>query len=150
MSKLSEIYDILHSQSILDIDNVDYKNCDKGTCHSYIDFYEQIFFPLREKQINILEIGIYGGISILLWERYFKNAEKIVGVDIDLNWVQDKVMNESRINKKIELIQHDASSPSLLGVLDSNDNYDIIIDDGSHWVGHQLASFNILKSRMIS
>lgn len=148
MNSLSEIYSTLHSESILDVNNIDYKNCDKGTCHSYIDFYEQLFSHLKEQPVNVLEIGIYGGISILLWERYFKNSEKIVGVDIDLTWVQDKVVNESKTNKKIQLIQQDASVPSLLDVLDSNDTYDIIIDDGSHWVGHQLATFNILKSRM--
>lgn len=148
MNSLSEIYSTLHSESILDVNNIDYKNCDKGTCHSYIDFYEQLFSHLKEQPVNVLEIGIYGGISILLWERYFKNSEKIVGVDIDLTWVQDKVVNESKTNKKIQLIQHDASVPSLLDVLDSTDTYDIIIDDGSHWVGHQLATFNILKSRM--
>ena len=54
---------------------------DKGTVHSYIPEYERLFEPYRDKEINILEIGIAYGESLELWDKYFNNA-KIFGADI--------------------------------------------------------------------
>ena len=46
--------------------------------HGFIELYEQIFFPLREKPIKFLEIGIFKGGSIEVWQDYFPKA-KIYG-----------------------------------------------------------------------
>ena len=47
---------------------------DKETNHSYISsFYENIFEPLRNKQIKMLEIGIAHAGSTKLWNQYFNN-----------------------------------------------------------------------------
>ena len=144
---LTEIYNRLYSSSIVNQGVTDFKNCDKGSCHSYIPFYQTIFEGHREKEdLNILEIGIQGGICLLLWEGFFRNARKIVGVDISLDMVQQKVFESAKINGKIHMVQHDATVPSVLNVL--QDKYDIIIDDGSHQLSHQLGSFNLFKDRL--
>lgn len=143
---LTEIYTNLYNSSIINPSRPGTDNCDKGTIHSYIPFYEQLFNSHREKNVNVLEIGIQGGICMLLWQEFFHNANKIVGVDISLDSVQQKVFESSKKNNKIEMVQHDATLPSVLDIL--HDNYDIIIDDGSHQLSHQLDSFNLFKDRL--
>ena len=35
--------------------------------HNYIDTYESLFSPYKDKNINFLEIGIFNGGSMMLW-----------------------------------------------------------------------------------
>ena len=48
----------------------------------FIEIYEFYFNQLKEKDINILEIGIDNGDSLRLWRDYFTRAN-ICGLDID-------------------------------------------------------------------
>ena len=47
----------------------------------FIPIYEHFLGSLREKEINILEIGVDKGDSLRLWREYFSKA-KICGIDI--------------------------------------------------------------------
>lgn len=144
---LTEIYTELYNSSILDPNFTDYRNSDKGTCHSYIPhLYNEILEPYRTKNINVLELGIFGGTCLLLWEKYFINANQIIGVDVDLSYLQPKVVQEAMANKKIKIIQHDVTHESITSVL--NEKYDVIIDDASHQIPQQLISFNLLKDSL--
>lgn len=137
--KLTELYNKLNLGP--------YFSSDKGTIHSYIShLYENIFEPYKTKNIKLLELGIWSGSCLLLWEKYFENAEKIVGVDIDLSNLKPDVIQESTRNKKIKIIHHNVTESSLVSCLD--DMYDIIIDDASHAVEDQLTSFNLLKDKL--
>ena len=49
--------------------------------HEYIQFYETYFHNFRNKDINILEIGIERGDSLRMWREYFTKA-KICAIDI--------------------------------------------------------------------
>jgi len=49
----------------------------------YIDTYGEIFAPLREKSVALLEVGIQNGGSLEIWATYFQNARVIIGIDID-------------------------------------------------------------------
>jgi hypothetical protein len=49
--------------------------------HYYANLYEEIFSHLRDNKINILEIGVFFGLSHLSWNEYFTKAE-IYGIDI--------------------------------------------------------------------
>ena len=56
---------------------------DKGTAHSYIEhYYEYAFKPYRNKNINLLEIGIAQGQSLRMWREYFSPDSRIIGYDI--------------------------------------------------------------------
>ena len=54
--------------------NNKYKS-DKGFGHNYIDFYESIFNPIKENELNLLEIGVLFGNSLKLWSDYFINSK---------------------------------------------------------------------------
>lgn len=105
---------------------------DKGTAHSYIEIYEAEM--TKKENISLLEIGIWEGHSVAMWQKYFKDS-RIVGVDISL----DKVMFELD-----NAISADATFP--IETLEGQ--FDYIIDDGSHKVQDQIASFDWLWERV--
>src|SRR4030081_1710029 len=50
---------------------------------SYLPQYERILNEYRDKPVRLLEIGIQNGGSLELWAKYFPNAQKLVGCDIN-------------------------------------------------------------------
>ncbi len=112
--------------------------------HNYLPYYWMHFRDIREQVKKVCEIGLQNDFSIRMWEEFFPNAE-IYGIDINPNC------------KKFEggrrhVLIGDQSDPQFLNhVLDQVDgNLDVVIDDGSHIVQHQLASFEVLFPAMSS
>jgi len=103
----------------------------KHTCHKYIEYYyDGVFSNIdKEKQYNILEIGVRDGSSISMWKGWFTNS-KIYGIDVTPNsvpyffFIQGNAYLEEAIN------------------LFENDFFDFIIDDGPHTVESQQYSIN--------
>ena len=54
---------------------------DKGREHSYIEYYEQWFEPRRHTPVQLLEIGVMTGGSMLLWQQYFDDV-LLAGIDL--------------------------------------------------------------------
>jgi hypothetical protein len=113
---------------------------DKGTAHTYIDIYEKLLTPYRYNS-NVLEIGICTGESIKMWEEYFIDSN-IYGVDITTN---NYIYEDLHQNPK--MIISDATKPEFLDRI-GDLKFDVIIDDGSHYLPDQVNSFNLLKNRM--
>lgn len=114
---------------------------DKGTAHTYIEEYERLLTPYRDK-INFLEVGVSHGESIQMWSEFF-NDSNIFGVDItpaNLKHLLDR--------EDFKIIIGDATKESILELLPKDITFDVIIDDGSHLLYHQINTFNIFKSRM--
>lgn len=103
--------------------------------HNYTKIYERFFGELREKPIRFLEIGIYKGDSVKLWENYFPSAE-LHFIDISLNNVQ-YFSNRSHYH-----LVDQANIPALqLFAHSVSGEFDIIIDDGGHTQIQQISSF---------
>jgi cephalosporin hydroxylase len=114
---------------------------DKGTCHSYIEEYERILEPYRYNS-TIMEIGVYHGLSIRMWDKYFIDSN-VIGVDI-----QDYSEKIPQLLKEgYNIIMHDATKESFLDEV-KDYRFDIIIDDASHLMQDQLKTFELLKSKM--
>jgi cephalosporin hydroxylase len=113
-------------------------NGDKGTAHTYIDEYEKILEPFR-KDGSILEIGISWGLSLRMWREYFINGI-VAGVDINIQSEASDLLTDERY----KIFHADATKPEFVNQIKGM-NFDIIIDDGSHFFEHQIASFNLLK-----
>lgn len=119
-----------------------------NTGHCYLNEYDKIFERFRNESVNLLEIGLAVGGSLLLWKKYFKYAKNIVGIDIDTSRVgvyeyfPDETLSKLGINKTIspynvfdwnkdiKIVQTDIKlyKDSMLDDI----KFDIIIDDGSH------------------
>ncbi len=111
--------------------------------HNYHKHYAPRFNPIRNKVKKVLEIGVFRGHSMLMWQDYFPNAQ-IYGVDIDYS-PHNFGKNAYDICKdepRIKLFEMDACNPINVQRLmnEIGNDFDIIIDDGSHHPVHQLFS----------
>lgn len=131
MKTLEEIY--YNNSSLRSPDN----GGDKGTAHSYIKTYDPIFEPYQDKNINILEIGVYEGQSLLLWKEYFTPDSKIYGVDINEGCKQYE-------NDNVRVLIGNACEESFIKNQFPDVKFDIIVDDGSHIADEQISTFNLL------
>ena len=121
--------------------NIFKKNNSEG--HGFSEFYEKEFKYLKDKKINILEIGSYAGASAASFTKYFKNStvfcfdiniskfeyisERINVFGLDINNKKKKEIFLRKISKKYKI-----------------DHFDIIIDDGSHNLSDIIYTFNFL------
>ena len=114
-------------------------NSDKGVNkHNYTALYDMLFSPYREKEINIIEMGLLIGgpehgnnasrttddlPSIKMWLEYFPKA-RITGVDIsDFSWFK---------NDRFDFVQVDMGNREEFSkIKDRAKNATIIIDDAS-------------------
>ena len=104
---------------------------DKNTKHCYGKFYDRLFRSFdRNADLDIIEVGIYYGESLLAWREFFPNAY-ITGLDI-----------EDIVKKKDKSIEYDISD-----IKDFNTaiEYVIVIDDGSHKLPDVLATIKNLQ-----
>jgi hypothetical protein len=99
----------------------------------YFPIYERHFAQYRNKYVRVLEIGVDHGGSLQLWKRYFGQQAAIVGVDINPECAK---YTEDRI----EVHTMDQCDWRICDL----GEFDIIIDDGSHVLGHQELSFKFL------
>jgi hypothetical protein len=118
---------------------------DKVYWHGYIPFYET-FFAGREFT-RIAEFGVYKGNSIRWLLERFPNS-KIFGADLFLTF-----QSEWPTDARFEFTQLDQGDPSQIADFLKQDQFDLIIEDGSHIPQHQinclLAGLESLKSNGI-
>lgn len=104
-------------------------NSDKcSDWHNYSPMYFEMFKNLRDKEVNVFELGILFGGSVRAWGEFFRNG-KIYAGDFDISTFVD----ENNI-KSYYCDQDNISSIfSLWQNLDlKNVQFDLIIDDGKH------------------
>lgn len=106
--------------------------------HNYTRIYAKYFDSLRNDPIKFLEIGIYKGSSVKLWESYFSKAE-LHFVDINPGFIE---YYSDRSHYHF-FDQKDANKLTDFGKLTGGD-FDIIIDDGGHRMEEQITSFEVL------
>ena len=112
---------------------------DKATIHSYMPTYEEIFSSLRDKPINLLEIGVFRGGSLEMWKDFFHEESNISGID---NFSEKDSDREKAMSVKGCKI-HDCN----ITMFDTDEMFDIIIDDGSHlWEDVELAITKLWKN----
>ena len=105
----------------------------------YFPIYERHLAKFVGRPIRMLEIGVGHGGSLQMWKRWFGPKAKIIGLDID---PQCKGYEEDQIEVRIG----DQAKPPVR----VDDDFDIIIDDGSHQHSDQLASFKALWPKIRS
>lgn len=113
------------------VDLADNSRTDKNTTHSYLPLYDTLFSRLREKAVNVLEVGIQTGGSIKLWRDYFQNAT-VYGLDImPKSNLWSVIANDSRIKL---FTSTDAYNTDFFNntFLSPGMKFDMMLDDGPH------------------
>jgi hypothetical protein len=115
---------------------------DKGTTHSYIEYYEKWFDSFRSLPITLLEVGVKSGASIRMWNDYFvSEKKKIIGVDIVLGRPYQVDLNF----ENIQLFQGSATNEIFMSQFK---DIDIFIDDGSHNFEDQIATMKMMLPKI--
>ena len=72
--------------------------------HPYTGIYDLLFSSLKDKKINIAEIGILNNASIQMWRDYFTNAQ-IFGFEFDDDLIKSakKAKLKKVIYRKIDV-----------------------------------------------
>lgn len=118
---------------------------DKGSIHSYIDVYATELGKYRGTAKNVLEVGLFNGASMRMWEQYFTNA-KIFGIDCD----EQPHGGLADLRPMIAEGTHniyigDAESPVDIERFFKGIKFDVIIEDAGHHIEQQLQIYKILK-----
>ena len=118
---------------------------DKGTMdygHHYTTLYHELLDELSKRHVKMLEIGVadprFPGASLKMWKEYFPDIE-LIGYDINpdaKDFEQDGV----------SVFIGDQNNPTDLEecIKTYGGDFDIIIDDGSHYGEHIVTSFKTL------
>lgn len=103
----------------------------------YLGEYDRIFENYRNTSVRLLEIGIQNGGSLEIWSKYFPNAHKLVGCDIN-----PACAHLSYEDPRIAVVVGDVnSSMARAKILSYASTFDVIIDDGSHRSSDIVKSF---------
>ena len=117
------------------VDAFNTPNCGKLP-QEHGSLYNKIFAPYVNKKIRMLEIGVWQGISLKIWKKFFTDVE-LFGIDVQLR--------NSEILEYAKVVFGDQSYvPFMKKVANELGPFDIVIDDGGHYSDDQQVSFNAL------
>jgi len=116
------------------------KATDKYWVHSYTILYDKYIGYLRPTAKKILEIGVFRGASLLLWQEAFTKAQ-IYGVDKNTAIWQNFLKGQKRIKVFVGRQEDDKFMKT---TVIPNGTFDVIIDDALHHPHETLKTFNSL------
>lgn len=108
--------------------------------NNYLAAYDFVCKPFRGQSPVVVEIGVLGGGSLELWRQYFGPGARIIGVDInpDCRALEERgfeiVIADTGTSDGIRLVLEKAGGQP----------FDIVIDDGGHYVQQQIFAFEQL------
>ena len=127
---------------------------DKGWMHGYYRTYSKHLGEYRERDgLRFLEIGVFEGASIGVWEDYFDGeGNKYYGIGYSGEdrsgdyFAADETDFAFQYSPQTTLFRGDQSDGAFLASMlaESGGDFDIIVDDGSHDPAHMLFTFDIL------
>ena len=104
---------------------------------SYLDYYDELFLPFKNKKVSLMEIGVQNGGSLTTFSEYFSNFKDILGCDIN-----EKCKLLKYNNPKIKVVVGNVNTNETFNeIVKIIDSFDIIIDDGSHMSSDIIISF---------
>jgi hypothetical protein len=125
---MSELREIFYNKLTLNADKWD----------PYFDVYETHFSKYRGKSPNVVEVGVWKGGSIQMWEHYFGEGSKIHGIDINPN-IMDFVPH---MRDDTKLVVGDQQSREFWKkFLSEVKDIDVFIEDGGHSMQQQIVTF---------
>jgi predicted O-methyltransferase YrrM len=105
--------------------------------HGYLPIYDSLLSPMRAKPVTVLEIGVFGGSSLRMWQAYFPLG-RIIGLD------RDPAALAHAGDRAEVLLADQSDTPGLVRVVEPHGPFDLVVDDGSHIWAHQIATLRAL------
>lgn len=131
--------------SMLDIEKIFFEIAEHNKSLKWLHYlrvYDRILSRYRGTNFKMLEIGVFDGLSLQLWRRYFGEQATIFGIDINPDCATRAVPpTQVRIGSQ--------DDPAFLNrVVAEMGGVDVVLDDGSHLGRHQTASFRYLFPKL--
>lgn len=104
----------------------------------YLEIYDDLLADWQGRDVNFLEIGVYKGGSMPMWQGFFGPGAKLTFLDID-----PACRALELPNTKVEI--GDQSDRGFLQKIGADYGpFDLIVDDGGHKMHQQITSFQEL------
>jgi predicted O-methyltransferase YrrM len=120
-----------------DKSSIRYNVTNSRHCHPYTLFYDSLFKNKKHEKLEIAELGILEGASLLMWQEYFTDAN-LYGFEYDYNLIKNF---ENKYNSNRTTISHIdvTDKTSIQNAFNKlNIMYDIIIEDTTHQFEDQI------------
>ena len=131
---------------------------DKGTQHSYIDYYDELFEGIKNDKLNIMEIGVLFGGSLKMWEAYFVNSQIYGMEDFSQETGQgyynnkivivEDVIQDLEKHDRITLLNISCEDTEKVEYETSSIEFNVIIDDASHDPDQQRLNMSTLLKKV--
>jgi hypothetical protein len=108
----------------------------------YLELYDELLSDWQGRDISFLEIGIYKGGSLPMWQGFLGAGSKLVFLDIDPA-CRDLALPGTTVE-----IGDQADPEFLSRIADTYGPFDLIVDDGGHKMNQQITSFRHLWPRL--
>ena len=122
-----------------------FQNNTKNLIHKwdhYFDIYDRYFSKYKNKEIVLVEFGVFHGGSLQMWKDYFGEKVKIYGIDINTNCLSLK-------EDQVEILIADQDDKrSLQEIAKKIPKIDILIDDGGHTMRQQINTFQVFYDKV--
>jgi hypothetical protein len=106
----------------------------------YLPIYDELLAPWQGRDVRFLEIGVYKGGSMPMWQGFFGPGARLTFLDIDPACKMLELPGT-----KVEI--GDQSDPAFLAQIRAEHGpFDLIVDDGGHKMHQQITSFRHLWS----
>jgi hypothetical protein len=109
---------------------------------TYFDIYDQIFSKYQNKKITFVEVGVQLGGSLFMWQKYFGDKARIIGIDLNPDakkWEKDG----------FEIYIGSQSDPNFWKEFVSKVGpIDILLDDGGHTYIQQIITTETLLEKI--
>jgi len=107
-----------------------------GHRHPYTAIYSMLMGQYKHNPVRFVEIGVAGGASVLLWNKYFEKGT-FYFYDRDQNFLDHSAQIVSSVNNTFMPMDVTISESIRSGFAASGGNLDIILDDSTHYATHQ-------------
>lgn len=99
----------------------------------YFEVYDRHLSSFIGQKVTLVEVGVQKGGSLEMWAEYLGDKAKIIGIDVDPECANLKYNNEN-----IKIVIGDQGDPAFWDKFLSENNIDILIDDGGHYMHQQI------------
>ena len=107
--------------------------------HHYLKVYDKHFSRFKGKNPTILEVGVYAGGGLEMWNDYFDGECQIYGIDIMPSTLE--IPKQLKLDNVYMELGDQENRDFWKKYLEDKPKFDIVIDDGGHTMGQQIVTY---------
>lgn len=137
-ARIPFVYDLTKLGRVFGTDKVDDAHTRNGL--RYTEIYERYMRDWRLDQFTLLELGVFRGDSLRMWNAYFPRA-RVIGLDLESIAAERAPEFDVTVGSQTDPVVLD-------GILRRHPDIRVVVDDASHITSLTIASFKHLFPRL--